>query len=78
VKVISFLTSEFVDDLLLTKSEENVLAGEAFDIDFKRIQNFSWPSLVLSVYVSSVSTQGVPGGMYNTLGECSLCYNIPI
>lgn len=55
MKVISFLTSDFVDGLLLTKSEASVFAGETFDIDFKSIQCFSWPSLVLSVYVGSVS-----------------------
>ena len=55
MKVISFLNSNFVDNPLLTKSEGNVVAGETFDIDFKSIQCFSWPSLVLSVYVGSVS-----------------------
>ena len=35
MKVISFLTSDYVDDKLLTKSEANVFAGETFDIDFK-------------------------------------------
>jgi len=55
VEVISFLTSDFVDDLLLTKSEAYVFAGETFDIDFKSIRCFSWPSLVLSVYVGSIA-----------------------